>query len=98
MYKRFDAIQSAMIPEYLHLFPGMVELVSKLKAIGIPLGILTNRITPSLFQHLNHFNMAHLFSVCISTYLMCYLSNVSIFLHLTNVRLQNPANNVWSTS
>lgn len=73
-----------MIPDFLKLYPGMIEIISKIKSLGIPVGILTNRITPSLMDHLRFYKLVDLFDVfsfyryivfiyfCLKAYLYTY--------------------------
>lgn len=63
LYTCFNNIQLKMIPDYLKLYPGMIETITKIKSLGILVGILSNRNTSSVMVHLNHYKLTDFFNV-----------------------------------
>jgi pyrophosphatase PpaX len=66
MVNTYRDYQRKVYKEKIHMFPGIAELISELKARGYLMGIVTSRLWESTTQGLYKFDIAHLFDAVVS--------------------------------
>jgi phosphoglycolate phosphatase len=62
---RYQAHYASRLGHETRLFPGMVEGLARLAAMGIPLGVITNKATRFVRPHLAHAGIERYFAVVI---------------------------------
>ena len=62
---RYQAHYAAILGHETQLFPGMVEGLDRLRALGFPLAIVTNKSSRFVQPHLDHAGIGHHFALVI---------------------------------